>query len=177
MFHSYTLHNASQPHLEALGIKIHGLHIVSKKGGVTAHISNKSMAVVRELFTQHYLISRFSDLHWLDAHQICRFVTSSYNGSIKNIEFTVQSLVQSTNLNVAICDEIPAVLLDTSTKVMQNSEARLLMPMHKEARHLSDVKKKQLLELFCDWENKQTKGLGKNYFLRANKRPTVESVV
>lgn len=29
----------------------------------------------------------------------------------------------------------------TSTKVMQNSDARLLMPMHKEAHHLSDVKK------------------------------------
>lgn len=51
MLQSYTLHNASQSNLEALGIKIHDMHIVSIKGGVSMYlwniegISNVSMAV------------------------------------------------------------------------------------------------------------------------------------
>jgi hypothetical protein len=50
-----------EPELEALGIN--KADVWFQQDGATAHTSDASMKVVREMFPDH-VISRFGDLHW-----------------------------------------------------------------------------------------------------------------
>ena len=127
------LENFLRPKLDDLDIE----HVWFQQDGATAHTARRSLAVLREMFPGH-LISLRGDVGWparLPDLSPCDFFLWGY---LKEKVFRHRPRTLE-DLKERIREEINAIPLEMTRRVMENFRERLHQCIANNGHHLSDI--------------------------------------